>query len=555
MTRFRSLRFLFVIVCMAVLMQPVAAIASWQSGGTKTGTVTATRVLPTAAPSVVQVGLNVRLAWTASTLVTGQAVEGYEVRRRVAAGPSVVICTTVAPTRTCDDTSPSTSTVGYGVVAIYRNWRSQESALTSYTHDASGPVTTVTSNPVPNGADWNNSAVTLTLNATDSAGVANVAYRIGSGSWVTALGSSVSIPASADGTTTVTYQATDSFGNVENARTYDVKIDTVAPTAMPASLAMSNDTGASTTDGITNNPSQTVSGTAPAGSLVNIRVGGTVVATATAAANGTFSSSLPVLPGDGLHNVSARVVDLAGNEGPTASFGITLDTVAPTTLPAGLAISADTGASASDGITNQTTQTLSATAPAGSVVNVRVGATLVATVTASAGGTITSALPVLTGDGLHTVTARVVDLAGNEGPTASFGIKLDRTAPAGGVSFPQNGQSYSKGAFKNGCNVAPWYSQDALCGTASDASPSGLLDQASIRLVRSSDSQCWTGAGTPIFSAAACGALPTTPITGTTSPVWQTVTGELPSGGYVLTVTVRDLAGNSTTLSSVSFSR
>ena len=447
-------RFVIVLAFLAVLVQPLPAQAAWTSTATGSTTVTATAVLRGGAPTVVRSGSAVQLSWAATTLGTGRAVEGYQVRRHEGTAAPVLICTTVAPTRTCDDISPSSSPVSYGVVAIFKNWRGPESPLTPYTHDTTGPVTTLTTSPASNAGGWNSSAVTISLNATDPSGLAGVNYRINGGSTVTSGGSSVSFPVSAEGSTTVTYWSIDVFGNQETQKTHVVRIDTVAPTAVPA----------------------------------------------------------------------------------------------------GLAISPDTGASSSDGITNQVALTLSGTAPAGSMVNVRVGTNLVATVTASAGGTFTAALPALSGDGLHTVTAQVVDQAGNEGPAASFGIKLDRTAPAGGVAYPTSGGAYAKGQFKNGCSIAPWLTQSAMCGTASDTAYSGGLDKASIRLVRSSDSQCWTGTATSAFSAAACAAVPTTPITGTTSPLWLALTGDPPTGGYVLTVTVRDLAGNSTVLAPVSFS-
>ncbi len=149
--------------------------------------------------------------------------------RHTGAGVTSQVCTTVEPTRSCFDPAPVQGAVQYGVVATFGPWSGQESPLTPFTLDLPPPATSLTSNPVPNAAGWNRSAVTITLTATDASPVASITYRIGGGSPVTVAGSSTSFGVSAQGQTTITYAATDTFGNVETTKSYTVRIDTTAP--------------------------------------------------------------------------------------------------------------------------------------------------------------------------------------------------------------------------------------------------------------------------------------------------------------------------------------
>ena len=186
----------------------------------------------------------------------------------------------------------------------------------------------MTSNPVPNAAGWNKSAVTITLTATDASPVANITYRIGAGSPVTVAGSSTSFAVSAQGQTTITYSATDTFGNVETTKSYTVKIDTTAPATPTINNSISNDSG-TPDDRVTNVAAQTLSGTAEAGSTVTISRGSHDFPSTVAAANGTYS--VPVTLVEGANSFTAVATDPAGNTS-TASTALTatLDTVAPT---------------------------------------------------------------------------------------------------------------------------------------------------------------------------------------------------------------------------------
>ena len=110
--------------------------------------------------------------------------------------------------------------------------------------------------------------------------------------------------------------------------------------------------------GLTNQATQTISGTvstteAAAGSTVTILDNGTQIATATAGADGAWSTSV-TLTGDGSHSLTAKDTDAAGNTGTSAAVAYTLDTVPPTVTIA-----------SAGGLTNQATQTITGMVTAG----------------------------------------------------------------------------------------------------------------------------------------------------------------------------------------------
>ncbi len=119
--------------------------------------------------------------------------------------------------------------------------RLQQIAQATVGPDLSAPTTSAAANPPANANGWNNADVTVSLAATDEvngSGVKQIAFattgaQVGAGS-VNADGASLTI--SVEGTTTVTYYATDNAGNVETAKTLVVQLDKSPPSlsGMPA---------------------------------------------------------------------------------------------------------------------------------------------------------------------------------------------------------------------------------------------------------------------------------------------------------------------------------
>lgn len=127
------------------------------------------------------------------------------------------------------------------------------------------------------------------------------------------LGSWTFVPPSplADGSHTVSARATDPAGNVGMpSPNTSFGVDTQPP----AAPIVTSPTGGGTT---TNPP--TFTGTAEAGSFVQITVDGVVVATVLTDSNGmwTWTSPSPIV--DGPHTMSAIAIDRAGNESPPST--------------------------------------------------------------------------------------------------------------------------------------------------------------------------------------------------------------------------------------------
>jgi len=107
--------------------------------------------------------------------------------------------------------------------------------LFTYLPDTTPPVTTAIASPPPNAAGWNNSLVTVTLTASDEtcgSGAASITYSATGAQAIaptTVIGSFATIIFSVDGTTTLTYQATDNAGNVEAPNSLTIRIDTIPP--------------------------------------------------------------------------------------------------------------------------------------------------------------------------------------------------------------------------------------------------------------------------------------------------------------------------------------
>src|SRR5439155_14236323 len=106
-----------------------------------------------------------------------------------------------------------------------------------------------------------------------------------------------------------------------------VTVDTVAPNA-PVISSFSNDSGA-LGDGITNDNTLILTGTAAANSTVSVYDGTTLRGTATANGSGAWSFTTGTLA-DASHSFTAKATDAAGNtSAASTALSVTVDTVAP----------------------------------------------------------------------------------------------------------------------------------------------------------------------------------------------------------------------------------
>ncbi|WP_354674500.1 Ig-like domain-containing protein [Cupriavidus alkaliphilus] len=243
-------------------------------------------------------------------------------------------------------------------------------------------------------------------------------------------------PALGDGAV-VTVTATDAAGNTSAPAT--ATIDTSAPAA-PVIGSVTDDATPSTgplADGDgTNDSTPTLTGTAEAGSTINIYNGATLIGTTVAdAITGawTFTPTSP-LP-DGAMSLTVTATDAAGNtSAPSTAFTLTLDATPPA-IPAITGVTDDNPVSTplnSGDSTNDSTPTLTGTAEAGSTISIYNGSTLIGTTVADAttgAWTFTPTTPLT--DGPYALTATATDTSGNvSAPTAAFNLTVDTAPPA-----------------------------------------------------------------------------------------------------------------------------
>lgn len=249
----------------------------------------------------------------------------------------------------------------------------------SYTLDNTAPTATATLTPLPNGAGWNKTNVSLTWTAADAGG-SGVASLVPSSDTV-----------STDGVVTRTTTVTDNVGNSATSAPVTIRLDKTAPTIVGARTPAANANGWNNTDV-------------------------TVSFTGSDATSGIKSTSGPTTLTTSAANqsVTGTAVDNADNSSSATVNGVNIDKVAPTL--SGAPTTSANGAgwyrsdvtvawSASDALSGTT-------APANSTI----------------GGE---------GTGL-TATASVTDRAGNTSGSVQStpAVKIDRTAPNTTVTAP-----------------------------------------------------------------------------------------------------------------------
>ncbi|POT27985.1 large repetitive protein [Citrobacter freundii] len=243
----------------------------------------------------------------------------------------------------------------------------------------------------------------------------------------------------ANGNHALTVTATDAAGNVSpTSAGFNIVVDTVAPLA-PTIIQAFDDvlpgTGTLSSGAFTNDTRPVLNGSAEAGSRVAIYDNGTLLATVTAAIDGTWEY-LPATLGNGQHVFTAIATDAAGNVSPTSGgFTINVDTIAPS-APLLVSVVDDIAggvfnAALSNGqLTNDARPTLNGTAEAGSTVSIYDGSTLLGTALVQSNNSWSFTPTTPLANGSHTFTVTATDAAGNtSGATAGFSVVVDTTAP------------------------------------------------------------------------------------------------------------------------------
>ncbi|MGP3915615.1 ThuA domain-containing protein [Nonomuraea sp. 10N515B] len=189
--------------------------------------------------------------------------------------------------------------------------------------DKTPPVTTAKA-AEPNGGDgWYKSGpVEVTLTAKDDASeVAATEYSLDGGAWTPY---SEPILVSGDGTRKLDYRSRDGAGNVEEARTLTLKLDTTAPTTT-ASFAPPNSSGWNNAD------VPVVLAATDAGSGV-----ARVEYSLDQGAWQPYTDKPVVVSGDGSHEVRYRAVDVAGTSEQEKAATLKIDGTRPTLMVSGV---------------------------------------------------------------------------------------------------------------------------------------------------------------------------------------------------------------------------
>ncbi|HCR0384567.1 TPA: Ig-like domain-containing protein [Enterobacter kobei] len=251
----------------------------------------------------------------------------------------------------------------------------------------------------------------------------------------------------ADGDYNYQLRVIDDAGNISATTSQVVTIDTVAPDASKtiAIDRISDDTGLSSSDFITNDTSLTLHGSLGAtladGEYAQISIdGGVTWQNVIVTGNSWYYVDSRTL-GNQTYDYYVRVVDAAGNVGASAHQQVTVDTVAPDAAITVTVdnITVDTGFDNNDFLTSSTSYTLHGTLGAelgaGEFVQVSMdGGTTWVYATVSGIQWSYSDTRTLT-DGSHNYQVRVIDQAGNVGATTSQAVTVDTQAPQYGITI------------------------------------------------------------------------------------------------------------------------
>ncbi len=249
----------------------------------------------------------------------------------------------------------------------------------------------------------------------------------------TCSGGIVSITSSSlsDGVHTIKTRQTDLAGNVSSdSSTLSVTIDTTLPaTTGTPDMTTGTDSGSSSTDNLTSDPTPDFSITCETNSTVTLYVDGVAGQTGTCTSSSATITSATLSGGI---EITAEQTDVAGNTSASLSsaLSVTIDTTAPVTSGApDLTSGTDSGSSSSDNTTSDTTPTFTGSCTDGTTVQLYddgVSSGSSATCASSVFSLTTGTLAT----GSNSITFKETDTAGNtSSASTALVITIDGTGP------------------------------------------------------------------------------------------------------------------------------
>lgn len=221
-----------------------------------------------------------------------------------------------------------------------------------------------------------------------------------------------------EGVNAVAVRQVDAAGNAgPPSAVLTFTLDTIAN---PPIIALTDDTGSSTSDRITNIGALTLSGV-ETGSRVEYSVDG----------GSTWSPTFVAV--EGSNSVQARQTDIAGNvSAASPAFIFTLKTTPPAVSAPALDPASDSGSSNIDEVTNISTPLITGTAEDSATIQLFGGGQLLGAATAVGGRWAITSIPL--SDGPHVVFAKATDAAGNTVNSTSLTFSVDTSQPTVVVS-------------------------------------------------------------------------------------------------------------------------
>ena len=214
-----------------------------------------------------------------------------------------------------------------------------------------------------------------------------------------------------------------------------VTIITVAPSApTPPTLLSADDSGV-LADGITNVKQPRLTGTATAGSTVQIlNASNVVIATGTAdSTTGAFTLKPSSNLADGVYALHSTATDVAGNTSASSgTFTLTIDATAPAAPTTPVLLAADDSGTLGDGVTNVNQPRLTGTSEAGSTVQIlnAANAVIASGMADPTTGVFTLKTTSVLADGTYVVRAQSTDIAGNVGAASgTFSLTIITAVP------------------------------------------------------------------------------------------------------------------------------